>query len=352
MDVNRRTASGTLAELLGPAACRPTSSCARSASGARRSVRWRVISPDVARGAGGLCRRRQRLRREPARCRPSTPVLEISNSSRGPRSTAWRSRSPSPSSSRSTSRTSPTLSRCRRIRRCSGPRGQPPVQRRPLARPSRSISLHRPGCARWLRSPRSLGTRGWTAGGAGAAAALGKKYADRVRDMPFFKDRMSLDKRPAPTSGPSRDATRRRPAPPRQRSAPVSRRPSTFYPIGLAARRADVEGERFAGVPGVIIGHNRYIAWGATMNPLDVTDIYQEKVVPDATSPSGLSTVHLGVARARPADPRDVPVQRHRDGVSTTVVGPDGVPSRRHPDRAAAQQGTHRATGPRAPVGA
>ena len=50
--------------------------------------------------------------------------------------------------------------------------------------------------------------------------------------------------------------------------------PSTFYPIGLKAPGMDVEGEGFAGVPGVIIGHNRWISWGATVNPMDVTDTY------------------------------------------------------------------------------
>ena len=70
--------------------------------------------------------------------------------------------------------------------------------------------------------------------------------------------------------------------------------PSTFYPIGLAAPGLDVVGEGFAGAPGVIVGHNRDIAWGATVNPMDVTDTYLEKVVPDATSPSGLSTIYQG----------------------------------------------------------
>ena len=70
--------------------------------------------------------------------------------------------------------------------------------------------------------------------------------------------------------------------------------PSTFYPIGLKSPNMDVEGEGFAGVPGVIIGHNRWISWGATTNPMDVTDTYLEKVVADPSSPSGLSTVFEG----------------------------------------------------------
>jgi penicillin amidase len=70
--------------------------------------------------------------------------------------------------------------------------------------------------------------------------------------------------------------------------------PSTFYPIALRAPGLDVAGEGFAGAPGVIVGHNRDIAWGATVNPMDVTDVYQEHVVPDPTSPSQLSTTYKG----------------------------------------------------------
>jgi penicillin G amidase len=44
--------------------------------------------------------------------------------------------------------------------------------------------------------------------------------------------------------------------------------PSTFYPMQLRSGRTDVVGSGFAGVPGVIVGHNRSISWGATTNPL------------------------------------------------------------------------------------
>lgn len=70
--------------------------------------------------------------------------------------------------------------------------------------------------------------------------------------------------------------------------------PSTFYPIHLRAGRFDVIGNSFAGVPSVVVGHNSHLAWGATVDPLDVTDVYQETVVPDGTSLSGLSTVYKG----------------------------------------------------------
>ena len=72
--------------------------------------------------------------------------------------------------------------------------------------------------------------------------------------------------------------------------------PATFHQIHLRCPAAgiDVIGSGFPGTPYVILGQNRRITWGATTNPLDVTDTYLEQVVPDAASPSGLSTVYQG----------------------------------------------------------
>lgn len=70
--------------------------------------------------------------------------------------------------------------------------------------------------------------------------------------------------------------------------------PSTLYPISLRAGSMNVTGYGFAGAPYVILGFNDRIAWGATVNYMDVTDIYQETVVPDATSASGLATIYKG----------------------------------------------------------
>ena len=43
----------------------------------------------------------------------------------------------------------------------------------------------------------------------------------------------------------------------------------------------EVAGFSFAGVPGVIIGHNDKIAWGFTNTGPDVMDLFIEKVNPD-----------------------------------------------------------------------
>lgn len=101
--------------------------------------------------------------------------------------------------------------------------------------------------------------------------------------------------------------------------------PSTFYPIGLEAPGLDVVGEGFAGAPGVIVGHNRDIAWGATVNPMDVTDTYLEKVVPDATSPSGLSTIYQG--NPEPVVPVPETFRYISGGSLVTATAADHVPA-------------------------
>ncbi|GGX26372.1 penicillin acylase family protein [Streptomyces lomondensis] len=63
--------------------------------------------------------------------------------------------------------------------------------------------------------------------------------------------------------------------------------PSVWYQMGLHCRSVsstcqyDVTGYTFAGMPGVIIGHNQDIAWGMTNSGVDVTDLYLEKITGD-----------------------------------------------------------------------
>ncbi|OIJ67595.1 penicillin acylase family protein [Streptomyces mangrovisoli] len=63
--------------------------------------------------------------------------------------------------------------------------------------------------------------------------------------------------------------------------------PSVWYQMGLHCRTVsskcqyDVTGYTFAGMPGVIIGHNADIAWGMTNSGVDVTDLYLEKLSGD-----------------------------------------------------------------------
>ncbi|MGZ3459306.1 MAG: penicillin acylase family protein [Archangium sp.] len=104
---------------------------------------------------------------------------------------------------------------------------------------------------------------------------------------------------------------------------------ATPYPLHLRAGSLDVAGSGFAGVPSVVLGHNRRIAWGATTNPLDVTDTYSEVVVSDSSSPSGLSTVYQGRQEHVLAIPETFRVNRRGTGTDDLVVVPpgEGVPA-------------------------
>jgi len=56
--------------------------------------------------------------------------------------------------------------------------------------------------------------------------------------------------------------------------------PAIFYEIHqVVPGELNVYGVTFAGIPTVIQGQNERIAWGSTMNPMDVTDTFKEKVV-------------------------------------------------------------------------
>lgn len=63
--------------------------------------------------------------------------------------------------------------------------------------------------------------------------------------------------------------------------------PSIWYQVGLHCRPVtdacpfEVSGFSFAGVPGIIAGHNQHIAWGLTNVGPDVIDLYIEKINPE-----------------------------------------------------------------------
>ncbi|MCG6926692.1 MAG: penicillin acylase family protein [Acidobacteria bacterium] len=96
--------------------------------------------------------------------------------------------------------------------------------------------------------------------------------------------------------------------------------PSTFYPIHLTAGAFDVMGSGFAGVPFVIVGQNRDIAWGSTVNPMDVTDVYAEQLVPDATSPSGYSSLYQGTLEWVIPIPETFRYNQPGNGIADDVV--------------------------------
>jgi penicillin amidase len=58
--------------------------------------------------------------------------------------------------------------------------------------------------------------------------------------------------------------------------------PSTFYEWHLVVQddpeqgSMNVSGVGFPGIPNVILGQNKYITWGATVNPMDVSDVFSD----------------------------------------------------------------------------
>ncbi|WP_335871747.1 penicillin acylase family protein [Bacillus sp. 2205SS5-2] len=57
--------------------------------------------------------------------------------------------------------------------------------------------------------------------------------------------------------------------------------PSIWYQMHLETEEMNVSGVIFAGIPGIIVGHNDSISWGVTNTGPDVQDLYIEKRNPD-----------------------------------------------------------------------
>ena len=109
--------------------------------------------------------------------------------------------------------------------------------------------------------------------------------------------------------------------------------PSVFHEVHLRVNGPkdppmDVYGVGFPGVPCVIHGYNRRIMWGSTVNPMDVTDYYQERIVPDASG--RLFTFFRGALEPIVVIPETFRVNAVGDGVADTIVvvppSPGGVP--------------------------
>ena len=107
--------------------------------------------------------------------------------------------------------------------------------------------------------------------------------------------------------------------------------PSIWYQVGLHCASVgeecayDVAGYSFAGLPGVIIGHNDRIAWGFTNLAPDVADLYYERVDGDTYELDGAMlplTLRDEVIEVAGGDPVTVTVRSTGRGPLVTGIGP------------------------------
>jgi penicillin G amidase len=100
--------------------------------------------------------------------------------------------------------------------------------------------------------------------------------------------------------------------------------PSIWYENQISSPSFNAIGASFAGAPFVILGNNDRIAWGATNHLMDATDVYQERILADTNSPSGLSTMYNGNLEPVQALPQTFRANTIGDGVqnSLTTVPP------------------------------
>ena len=97
--------------------------------------------------------------------------------------------------------------------------------------------------------------------------------------------------------------------------------PATFYEIGLDVSGRDamkLYGVTFPGTPFVVHGMNEHIAWGSTVNPTDVTDVYQESVVTVGGVP--VATMHKGSQEPTQIIPETYRVNQVGNGTANDVV--------------------------------
>ncbi|MFV0458582.1 MAG: penicillin acylase family protein [Actinomycetales bacterium] len=100
--------------------------------------------------------------------------------------------------------------------------------------------------------------------------------------------------------------------------------PSTWYQSGLHCTKVDAEcpfdvsGASFAGLPGVMIGHNGSIGWGMSNLAPDTTDFFLERVIGD-TYVQGQETTPL---TTRTETIRVAGEEDHQITVRSTVHGP------------------------------
>ena len=107
--------------------------------------------------------------------------------------------------------------------------------------------------------------------------------------------------------------------------------PSTFYEIHLTvdsqSSPMNVYGVSFPGVPGVFLGQNDRISWGATTAGMDLTDFYAERLVVENGAP--VATIYQNQIEPLVIIPEEFKVNQVQNGVADDliVISPGQRPS-------------------------
>lgn len=159
-----------------------------------------------------------------------------------------------------------------------------------------------------------------------SAVDLMRDYLDRVRDIPVFRGILHREARGSSNLWAVSGALTQHGRPLIANDPHLALGvPSTFFPMGLELDDEPVFGSTLPGVVGVIHGYNRRIAWGSTNNLVDVTDTFSEQVIPDAGSPSGLSTLFKGVPE--PLIPIPETFRANRGGSVDVIPAGGSIPA-------------------------
>ncbi len=101
--------------------------------------------------------------------------------------------------------------------------------------------------------------------------------------------------------------------------------PSTFYEAHLRVRTngdppMNVYGVSFPGTPGIVLGCNPWLCWGATVHPMDVTDVYQEAIAVDPMTGVPAATLFEGTPEPLVLVPQVFQVNQIGDGMADNLA--------------------------------
>lgn len=97
--------------------------------------------------------------------------------------------------------------------------------------------------------------------------------------------------------------------------------PSVWYAVHLSVNGENLAGVTFPGSPGVVIGHNDRIAWGITNEQSDAVDYFVETIHPE----DPLQYRHLGQWKKMERITEEIPIRgeaAHKLDIDSTVHGP------------------------------